>query len=444
MVSLEIDFPTEIPVVEPESPPSTRVELLLLYLGGLFTLSGYISLTLLRPGDWPTHLLVVAAWAAAAWVGRRILNRYLPQRDLILFPLVMFFSGWGLIMVRRLAPRFGERQTLWLLVGVAAMLLVVVLPQIPRWLRAYRYVWLFSGLTLLVATIVWGKNPSGIGSAPQLWLGLGNVYFQPSELLKIVLVVFLSSYLAEQYPLLRTEALIRGSRWRALSPRIVGPIMLMWGMTFVILVWQRDLGTAILFFAVFIVLLYVSSGYMWVLAGGSLLVVLAAIIAYRLFDVVSLRIDIWLNPWPDADGRAYQLVQSLQAFASGGIFGQGVGQGHPGFIPVVHSDFVFAALAEEWGLLGVVVVVAGVTILLVRGLETAVRQQGRAFHTLLAVGLTMMLTVQSILIMGGVVRLLPLTGVTFPFLSYGGSSLVISFIMIGLLLRLSDPEGARF
>ena len=159
--------------------------------------------------------------------------------------------------------------------------------------------------------------------------------------------------------------------------------------------------------------------------------------AYHLFEVVKLRVDIWLNPWPEADGRAYQIVQSLMAFGAGGIFGTGVGLGSPGYIPVAHSDFVFAALAEEWGLLGVIGVLSCFAVLALRGLSIGLTHSGRAFHKLLAVGLTLMLVVQALMIMAGVLKLLPLTGVTLPFISYGGSSLLVCFIMIGLLLRLS-------
>jgi cell division protein FtsW (lipid II flippase) len=168
------------------------------------------------------------------------------------------------------------------------------------------------------------------------------------------------------------------------------------------------------------------------------LIAAAGAAAYVLYpSVVGLRIDIWINPWPDADGRAYQLVQSLQAFAAGGVFGQGIGQGSPVYIPVAHSDFIFAALAEEYGLLGVIALLTTLGVLITRGMRTAILQRGQPFQTLMAVGLSTLIAVQSLLIMGGVIRLLPLTGVTLPFVSYGGSSLLASFVMLGLLLRLS-------
>jgi cell division protein FtsW len=392
----------------------------------------------LRPADW-VHLL---AWAGCAAGGKWLLDRRLPRRDPLIFPLAMFLAGWGLILIERLAPPFADRQTVWLIVGTVTMLAVVYVPQMLRWLRTYRYTILFIGFALLVATILLGTNPSGQAGAPELWLGVGNLFYQPSEALKVILVAFLASYLAEQAPALRAARQFGVDHRRpSISPRIVGPILLMWGVSVVILIWQRDLGTAILFFLVFLTLLYVASGYTPLLIGGALLVFVAGIAAYRLFDVVQLRVDIWLNPWPEADSRAYQIVQSLLAFATGGIFGQGIGQGAPTYIPVVHSDFVFAAVAEEWGLLGVIVVIACIAAFILRGLRVAVLQSARPFHAFMAIGLSVLVAVQSLMIMAGVLKLIPLTGVTLPYLSYGGSSLLTSFVIVGLLLRLSSGEN---
>jgi cell division protein FtsW (lipid II flippase) len=387
-------------------------------------------------------LLILVVWAGCAMGGHTLLDRRLPQRDPLVFPLAMFLSGWGVVLINRLTPIFAERQIVWLIVAVAAMLFTALVPHLLRWLRAYRYLLLFGGLGLLVSTIIFGQNPSGDLRAPRLWLGFGEVFFQPSEMLKIVLVAFLASYLAEQYPALRGAGLTEPHRRLAFSPRFLGPIVLMWGLSVVFLVWQRDLGTAVLFFVVFLSLLYVASGDWIILLGGALLIVVAAVAGYYAFSVVELRIDVWLNPWPEADDRAYQIVQSLMAFAAGGPFGQGIGQGLPSFIPVVHSDFVFAAVAEEWGLLGVVATTGAIAVLVTRGLLIAAVQRGRPFQTLLAVGLSTLLATQSLLIMGGVLKLVPLTGVTLPFMSYGGSSLVTNFVIVGLLLRLSASETA--
>ena len=387
--------------------------------------------------------MLLAGWVAVGVFGVWVLGQRLPKRDPLLFPLAMFLTGWGLIVINRLSEgyiyNFASRQLLWLLLGVVVMLIVAIRPEPLRWLREYRYLILLFGLLLLLSTIIFGTNPSGSQEAPQLWLGGGRVYFQPSELLKIILVGFLASYLAEQYPALRAEGLKISERGLfAISPRIAGPVLMMWLLSIVILVWQRDLGTATLFFGVFIVLLYVASSNLWVILGGGLLTVLAGGAAYTLFGVVQLRVDIWLNPWAQADSGAYQIVQSLLAFAAGGVFGQGIGQGAPTYVPVVHSDFVFAAIGEEFGLLGVIVVVVCVLILVMRGMRIAILQQERPFQALMAVGLSTLLAIQSLLIMGGTLRVLPLTGVTLPFVSYGGSSLLVNFITLGLLLRLSS------
>ncbi|MGJ3240539.1 MAG: FtsW/RodA/SpoVE family cell cycle protein [Anaerolineae bacterium] len=415
-----------------------HIERQLLFLAGIFLFINIIALQLVQGDgagiiDW--HFVL---WVLCAIGGTLLLDRFLPQRDPLIFPIIMFLTGWGIVLIHRLAPTFADRQSVWLVVSVIGMLSIVSFSQLLRWLRSYRYLLLVSGIILLVSTILLGRNPSGLAGAPELWLGFGNIFFQPSEVLKIILVIFLASYLAEQYPALRVQSQLKLVNDRAwLSPRILGPIILMWGLSILIVVWQRDLGTAALFFAVFIILLYAASGQTSILIGGGILLSVAGVVAYHLFSVVQLRVDIWLNPWLEADGRAYQIVQSLMAFAAGGILGEGIGQGSPGYIPVVHSDFIFAALAEEYGLIGITVLVATIAVFIMRGLRIAVQHQNRPFHALLAIGLSMLIAVQSILIMGGVLKLLPLTGVTLPYMSYGGSSLLASFVIAGILLRLS-------
>ena len=409
----------------------------LLALAGAFVFAGFAAIALSRPAD-PSLWASFAIWAVCALVGVLLLNRYLPDCDLLLYPLAIFLSGWGLVAIERLAPSFADRQSLWLIVSTIALLSASIFPHPLRWLLRFRYLLFALALGFLLATIAFGLNPSGFEFAPRLWLSLGALYFQPSEAMKIVLVAFLASYLGEGSATLRASASETGL---GISPRLLGPLLLMWLLSMTILVWQRDLGTAMLFFIVYLLLLYTTSGDLRIIIGGALLIFIAGLVAYQLFDVVQLRVDIWLNPWPEADSRAYQIVQSLMAFAAGGVFGTGVGLGSPGYIPVVHSDFVFAAVAEEWGLLGVIGVIGCFGALASRGLSIALRRQGRAFYKLLAIGLTMMLIVQALMIMAGVLKLLPLTGVTLPFMSYGGSSLFVCFTMIGILLRLSS--GAR-
>lgn len=431
----------------PRAQASERQHRLLLAFAGMSVFAGMAAIALTRPSG-PDVWAGLAIWTACALAGETLLNRYLPARDRLLFPMAIFLSGWGLVVIERLAPTFADRQALWLVISVVAMLFAALFPQLLRWLRMYRYLILAAALLLLLATIVFGRNPSGLEFAPRLWLNVGAVYFQPSEIMKVILVAFMASYLGEQSAASKANPDDAGIRPPFL-PRLAGPILSMWLLSLVILIWQRDLGAAMLFFIVFLLLLYLTTCDLRILFGGALLIILAAAVAYHLFDVVKLRIDIWLNPWPEADGRAYQIVQSLMAFSAGGIFGTGVGFGSPFYIPVAHSDFVFASLAEEWGLLGVVGVLSCFGVLAQRGLSIAQTHSGRAFHKLLAAGLTLMLITQALMIMAGVLKLLPLTGVTLPFISYGGSSLLVCFIMIGLLLRLSasaaptPPSGAR-
>jgi cell division protein FtsW (lipid II flippase) len=411
-------------------------ERLLLFLAGLFVTVTYSGLIIARRTQIGV-LWMVAVWIGCAAVGHIILSRRLPHRDPLMFPVAMLIAGWGLILISRLEPFFAARQAVWLIVSVAVMVALSFAPRHLRWLSSYRYLWLFSGLGLLALTILIGSNPSGFG--PRLWIGMADIYLQPSELLKVILVAFLASYLTDHQALLTEHSFTLGSVRIPLFSFLV-PLLIMWGFCLIILLWQRDLGTATLFFVMFILMLYIASGRKVYLFGGGGLLLLVAVVAYEAFDVVRQRVDIWYNPWPEAQNRAYQIVQSLLAFAAGGVFGQGVGQGSPSYIPVVHSDFVFAALAEEWGLLGTLAVTACILLLVMRGLRLALLLHQRPFHALLASGLSITLAVQSLLIMGGALKLIPLTGVTLPFLSYGGSSLLVSFIMLGILLMLSEDQ----
>ena len=413
-----------------------RRETLLIGIAAAFVFLNAIILSLAVDGfvAW-SHLWGPLVWLLIIGAAHLLLQRFQPIHDPFLLPLFAFLTGWGVILLDRLAPNFLNRQVVWLILATAVFLIVAILPHNLNWLRRYRYTWLTAGLLLLAGTLIFGVNPSGALSA-NYWLRiplLPAVYFQPSELLKILLVIFLASYFDEREALLK----LTGHNGRFGPIPYLAPLLLMWGFCMILLVWQRDLGAATLFFIVFLALLYLATGeslYVW--AGLGLLLI-AGVFAYFMFDVVALRVDAWRNPWPDADGRAFQIVQSLYALASGGIIGQGVGLGAPDYIPVVHSDFVFAAIAEEWGLIGSLGIVACFAILAHRGLRIAMLAK-RPFHKYLAAGITILLTAQAFLIMGGVTKLLPLTGVTLPFISYGGSSLLISSIMAGLLVYMSS------
>jgi cell division protein FtsW (lipid II flippase) len=414
-------------------------ERLLLLLAALFVFLNAIALGFVRSGSIQgDDLAIPGIWLLAMGAAHTVLHRFRPQRDPVLLPIYGLLSGWGLLLISRLAPNFLWRQLLWLVLGTAVLVLVAVLPRRLRLLRRYRYTWLSFGLLLLVATLVFGVNPSGFGAT--LWLPvpfLERIYFQPSELLKLMLIIFLASYFDEHE---RVAAVEPARGWRG-HIAFLGPLILMWGFSILLLIWQQDLGGAALFFLVFLALLYLATGQWQYVAAGAGMLLLAGVIGYFSFAVVELRVNAWWNPWPDATDRAFQIVQSLYAIAAGGISGQGIGQGFPGYVPVVHSDFVFAAIAEEWGLVGSLATVACFALLAHRGLRVASRAR-RAFDMYLAAGITVLLSAQAFLIMAGVGRLLPLTGVTLPLVSYGGSSLLMTSVMIGLLLYLSARAPA--
>lgn len=411
------------------------LELVLLALAFLFVLVNAIALSIVDTGAVVLdHLWAPGLWATLLLGTHLLLNRFRPRRDPILLPIYGLLTGWGLLLIDRLAVNFLPRQVLWLGVATALLLVVAMLPDNLNALRKYRYTWLTLGLLLLVATLIFGVNPSGAGAA--LWLQvplLNQVYFQPSELLKLLLIIFLASYFDEQAQL----APFRADRGRRSHIVFLAPLVIMWGFSLILLIWQRDLGAATLFFITFLSLLFLATGRWSYVVGGAALLLMASVIGYFTFDVVQLRVDAWWNPWPSAADRAFQIVQSLYAIAAGGILGQGIGQGAPVYVPVVHSDFAFAAIAEEWGLVGSISVLCAFLLLGYRGLRMAMLCR-RPFLTYLAAGLSILLCAQAFLIVGGVVKVLPLTGVTLPFVSYGGSSLVISAVMIGLLLHISS------
>jgi cell division protein FtsW (lipid II flippase) len=431
-------------------PPISRSASLLLAFPLLFATIAFAQLSLVETGRLTLgHFIPVGVLSLCLVGAGWTLNRWQPYHDRLLLPLVGMLSGLGLAEVARLAPSLSPggqpggislvlpsfllRQLIWLVLGTLVLLAVGLAPRNLRWLRRYRYTWLFAGLALLALTLVIGVNPSGFGA--RLWLGARGVYIQPSELLKLLMLVFLASYLEDRRQvLLEVEARI--GRWQLPHPAYLGPMLLMWGFSMLLLIWQRDLGAALLFFGVFLAMLYAATGQgRYVLTGTALLVV-AAIVGYRLFDHVALRVDAWWNPWQEASGRSFQIVQSLLAFANGGVLGQGLGQGLPTAIPVVHTDFVFAAIGEEYGLVGTLAVIVCFALLVGRAFHIALGAR-RPFNQLLAAGIGSLFGLQSLVIMAGTLKVIPLTGVTLPFVSYGGSSLLTSMIMIGLLLHIS-------
>jgi cell division protein FtsW (lipid II flippase) len=398
---------------------------------------GLILLAVVReqPVEWQT--LTGAGLFAAGLVGATIwLRARLPAADPYLLPIAATLAALGQLTTSRLEPGLGPRQGIWVLIGLAAMVLVSLLPSTAR-LRRYRYTWASLALGLQLLTLAFGVDPNGSGAA--LWFLIGPVSIQPTEVVKLLLVLFMAAYL-EEYRELLALAGRRLGRLRLPPLPYLAPIVIMAGTALALFVLQRDLGPALLFSGVVLAMLYVATGRGSYVALGLVLLVLGGAAASQLFDHVQTRVLIWLDPWAYRDTRGYQLVQALYALASGGVFGSGLGLGSPGIIPAVHTDFVIAAIGEELGLVGTLAVVNLFMLLVLRGFVIALRARS-GFPMLLAAGLTSVLGLQALIILAGALELIPLTGITLPFVSYGGSSVVANFLIVGLLLKISHQEA---
>lgn len=371
------------------------------------------------------HWLGFGLWLCAFSLVYRQVNRRLEDHDPFLLPISALLSGWGLLTIYRLDNGLGLRQTLWLLVGLLILVLILRLPRLLATLRRYKYIWLTAGLLLTGLTFLFGTYPAGSG--PNLWLGCCGVYFQPSEPLKLLLIIYLAAYLADQIPISFSLG------------HLLTPTLLVSGSAALLLIAQRDLGTASLMIVLYTLVVYMASGKRRILATSALTLAAAALAGYWFFDVIRLRVDAWVNPWIDPANRSFQIVQSLISVAAGRLIGTGPGLGSPGLVPVAHSDFIAAAIAEESGVMGLVGLLVIIAMLSVRGLQIGLLARSN-YQRFLASGIAIYFTAQAILILGGNLRLLPLTGVTLPFVSYGGSSLATSFISLSLLLLISVQD----
>src|SRR5215208_1262778 len=370
-----------------------------------------------------THWIAFLVWGLFVLRTHQSIIRQLPDSDPYLFPMTAFLSGWGLLTVWRLDPAFGTRQAIWLVVSLLVFMFGLGLPSTLDLLRKYKYLLLSSGLLLTALTLIFGTNPIGYG--PRLWLGCCGLYFQPSEPLKLLLVAYLAAYLADRLPI------------NLNAFPLIYPTFLLSGIAILLLLFQRDLGTASIFIALYTIIIYLATGRRRTILISVLILGFMAVAGYYLVDIIRVRIDSWINPWNDPSGGSYQVIQSILAIANGGLNGRGPGLGSPALVPVAISDFIFAAIAEETGLTGTVGLIGIFGIILIRGLRIAIRAPNM-FRRLLAAGVTAYLGVQALLIICGNLRLLPLTGVTLPFISYGGSSLLTSFIALLILMLISN------
>ena len=364
-----------------------------------------------------------------AHVAARFLAR---GADPSLLPIAFLLTGIGLATITRLDPELAASQVLWVLAGVVALVSVLAaVPSLER-LARYKYTIALAGIVLLVLPAIIGVEVNGA----KLWLRFAGFSFQPAEVAKILIVLFLAAYLAEKREVLSVSTKRTLGVW--LPPaKHLGPLVVMWAVSLVVLVAEKDLGSSLLFFGVFLVMLYAATGRPGYVLVGMGLFSVGATGAYLAFGHVQQRIAIWLDPFADAAGRGYQLAQSLFALAAGRVLGVGIGHGLPGRIPFVETDFIFTAIAEELGLLGGAALIIAYLAFSLRGLATASRARSDV-AALVAAGLVATFGLQTFVIIGGVTRLIPLTGITLPFVSYGGSSILSNFILLGLLMRAGD------
>lgn len=409
---------------------------LLLPVGGLLAV-GATALERSESGAPPDLWRSVIIFCTVFLFAQVAVTLLTPKADQLLLPIVAMLSAVGLLFVARLEPDFTARQVSWYALGVLAMAGVMIVLPDPRTLRSYKYLAASVGLALMIVTAIVGQEING----SRLWLGVAGFNFQVTEAMKILLVIFLAGYLADR-------RLVLGSvtrRWRTFRvptlPYLI-PLGLIWMLTFLVLIWQRDLGAVMLLGGVTLLLLYAATNRIGFIALGVALVILNVFVAYHQFDYVRGRIDVWLNPLSEADGSGYQIAQALYALAHGGVLGAGLGSGFPDYIPAVHTDFVFTAIAEELGAAGAFGTLALYVLFAARGLRITLLQL-TDFGALLALGLTSILALQSIIIIAGNLALIPITGITLPFVSYGGSSILANFVMLAILLRLSAmaPKG---
>jgi cell division protein FtsW (lipid II flippase) len=414
-----------------------NTELGLMLMAVVITAGAYVLASLgtdaqIPPNVIPFLIAVLALFVAAHLAVRRLA----PESDPILLPMAALLNGLGYVVIAGLDEDLAAAQASWTAIGILAFVATLWLIRRPRDLVRYRYTFMVVGLGLLLLPLLPGIGKNINGS--RIWVDLGFFNFQPGEVAKVVLAIFFAAYLSDQRELISTSVWKVGPL-RLPDPKYLGPILIAWGVTLVVMVYQRDLGSSLLFFALFVVMVWVATQRTSFLVIGTGLFAAGAAFAWNSFGHVRQRVDIWLDPWKDPSGSGYQLIQGLFAMAFGGVTGTGLGLGGEVDIPASENDFIFAVIAEQLGLLGGALLIMAYLLMVGSGLRIAARAD-HAFDKLLATGLTLLLGFQAFIIIAGVVRLLPLTGVTLPFVSYGGSSLVVNYVLLALLLRISDQN----
>ena len=414
-----------------------NIELFLLLVAAPIVILLYAMIVINQGQSLNTNTLGVPLGIFAAFgLAHLAVRKWAPAADPALLPISFALSGIGIAFITRLAPDLAVKQLAWLYVSIAAMVLVMILVRNLDKLASYKYTLMLAGFILLLSPMLPGIGTEIYGS--RIWLSVGGFSFQPGEIAKILIVLFLAGYLSSNREMLSIFTVKIGP-FKLPDLRTLMPMLIMWGISLVIVIFEKDLGSALVVFFVFISMLYVASGQKSYLIVGVGLAAIGAVAMWAIFSHVQVRVDTWLNPFSDPQDTGFQLCQAIYSMADGGIFGVGIGNGLCTQIPIVESDYIFAAIAEETGFLGA----SGLLLLFVsfaiRGIVTAARAKSDV-SSFMATGLTAAIVLQAFIIVGGVTRLIPLTGLTLPFVSQGGSSLLASFIAVGFLLRCGD-EG---
>ena len=374
--------------------------------------------------------LYALAVASLVWVLRAPRDA---RRDDVLPAIAVLISCFGLATIARLSSALAMKQEIWLAVSLG--LAILAGPTFDRFRRfaAYKYVWVLGSIVLFALVAVFGQEVNGA----RLWIRIGPIQYEPVELIKLFIVLFMAGYLAET-----ADVIAAAKPWsiRA-NAKYLGPLFIGWATSMAILVFERDIGMASLLLATFAAVLYIATRRVDLIAGGAALFALAVWFAIRHYPYVIARFAAWRDPFADPLGAGYQSMQALFSLAAGGVFGTGYGLGHPNYIPEVGTDYAFAAWSEEFGALGGIVLVGAFLIVLLRALGVA-RSQPDLYAKLLASGLAATLGFQVFIIVGGVLGLIPLTGITLPFFSYGGSSLVANFLLVALVWSIGTDRAA--
>jgi len=423
-------------------PTRRGTEALLLVFAVVITLAAQCIVDLTVTGSLRSELATFGVWFTALWTAAHlVVRKFAPYADPLLLPCVAVLTGLGLVMIHRLdiadteARADAPVQLLWATIGLALFVAVLLVVRDHRLLSRYAYILMLLGLVLLAIPAVLPASVSQVYGA-KIWIRVAGFSIQPGEFAKICLVVFFAAYLVDKRDVLALASRkVMGLEFP--RGRDLGPVLVVWIVSILVLVFERDLGSSLLLFGIFVVMLYVATERAsWVVI-GLLLFAGGATIAYRAFGHVQARVDTWLDPFAYYDGSGYQVAQSLFGLGTGGLFGAGLGGGRPDAVPIAKSDFIGSAIGEELGLFGLAAVIMVYLVLVERGLRTSLIVR-EPFGKLLAAGLSFAVAWQLFVVLGGVTGLLPLTGLTTPFLAYGGSSLVANFGLVALLVRISD------